>query len=130
LSGRNAQSEGTVRGYGIVVSHRKKELTHRMSYRLNVGDIPNGLNVLHHCDNPPCINTEHLFLGTQADNGADMKNKGRSTYGARNPNAKLTDEDIICIRKMDGLNREIAKTFDVSQHTISRIKARTIWRHI
>lgn len=65
-------------GYGqFAVSARKPETAHRMAWLLQRGEIPEGLQVLHKCDNRKCANVEHLFLGTQADNVADMMSKGR-----------------------------------------------------
>ena len=64
-------------GYGWLRRNGEEIRTHRLSYKLNVGPIPQGLHVLHHCDNPPCINPDHLFLGTHADNMKDARNKGR-----------------------------------------------------
>jgi hypothetical protein len=64
-------------GYGQIVYQGKFQLIHRISWRLNKGKIPNGLFVLHRCDNPLCFNPDHLFLGTQQDNLSDMRAKGR-----------------------------------------------------
>lgn len=72
--------------------------------------------VLHHCDNPPCVRFEHLFLGTQADNVADMNAKGR------NGNLRLTDAEVVAIRSMPGEQRDIAAAFGVSQSTVWRIR--------
>ncbi len=72
------------KGYGqIGVSHNKTAYTHRVSYTLFVGEIPKGLNVLHKCDRPSCLNPKHLFLGTQKDNMQDWKRKGRTTLGSK-----------------------------------------------
>jgi hypothetical protein len=86
--------------------------THRVAWELEHGPIPDGLCVLHRCDNPPCCNVDHLFLGTKADNNADMVAKGRAYRGPRlgriyqgesHVNAKLTDEAARAIR-----NRRLA----------------------
>lgn len=66
------------KGYGIAWDGKAMTGAHRVSYRVFVGEIPDGLFVLHRCDNPPCCNPEHLFLGTHLDNMKDMRNKGRS----------------------------------------------------
>lgn len=68
-------------GYGIFADHEPSRwrihFAHRISYRLTVGEIPNGLFICHHCDVPACVRPDHLFLGTQADNMADMRRKGK-----------------------------------------------------
>lgn len=64
-------------GYGRIKIGRKNEIASRVSYKIYKGAIPAGMLVLHHCDNPPCVNPEHLFLGTQADNMNDMYQKQR-----------------------------------------------------
>jgi hypothetical protein len=97
--------------------------------------------VCHHCDNPPCVNPEHLFLGTKADNSADMARKGRSVgfVGSRNPRALLTEAQVAEIRSrfIIGNNRyergngaALAAEFGVSHDLILRIASRRIWRHV
>lgn len=71
----------------------------RLSYELTYGPIPDGLWVLHKCDHPPCINPEHLFLGTPQDNQDDRKRKGRSLIGSLNHESKLTAETVATIRR-------------------------------
>ena len=66
------------KGYGKMLFNSKSTGTHRVAWELMNGPIPDGLCVLHTCDNPPCCNVDHLFLGTNADNAADRSAKGRS----------------------------------------------------
>jgi len=80
-------------GYGLLVKEQsttkkrgRHRTAHRLSWELHNGAIPKGLSVLHHCDNPPCVNPAHLFLGTQADNNRDMFAKGRNKIGRRKGN--------------------------------------------
>jgi hypothetical protein len=88
-------------GYGRGRYLGKKGSAHRFSWQINFGEIPTGMCVCHHCDNPACINPKHLFLGTHIDNMRDMRKKGRGAdfSGERNPRAKLTAQDVIEMRK-------------------------------
>jgi len=89
-------------GYGqIQISAGRYEKAHRVAYKLFTGPIPEGKHVLHKCDNPSCVNPKHLFLGTQSDNNADMRVKGRARYawGERSGSAKLTWPQVQKIRE-------------------------------
>lgn len=116
-------------GYGQFSVRGKKYATHRLSYELTHGEIPNGLFVCHHCDNPPCCNPEHLFLGTNQDNVRDMWAKGRGVnYVARgedHSNSKLTNMQVDEIRKRYAIGEsnqsELAREFKVSQGLIWQI---------
>jgi len=124
-------------GYGQFSYNSIPSYAHRVSWELVFGEIENGLCVLHKCDNPPCCNPNHLFLGTRADNNEDMENKGRSVkrgaLGEKNINAKLTAQDITNIkrlRKTGKPRKEVAALFDVSIATISRITSNKAWKHL
>lgn len=125
------QSGGRVNGRSSVAS--------RFSWQLAFGPIPAGMFVLHRCDNPPCVRPDHLFLGTNSDNMADMVNKGRYVSrerlprGEAHPCARLTEADVIEIRQRfaSGETRtSLAKTFGVSLSTVHDIIRRNIWRHV
>jgi hypothetical protein len=117
-------------GYGQFKYDGKVWLAHRFAWMLENGDIPEGMHVLHKCDNPKCVNTYHLFLGTHAQNMADRDDKGRHAIGEAKKNAKLTESDIVAIRSDDRLLREIAADYGVSQDVISQVKRRKAWRHV
>ena len=111
--------------------------SHRVVWEMTYGDIPAGLNVLHKCDIPFCVNPEHLFLGTQADNIRDMDAKGRrknpNFYGELNGYHKLTDIKVVEIRRLSSLGvpqRQIARGFHVSQYAVWAVINRKTWRHI
>lgn len=85
-------------GYGRIMVARVKYMAHRLSYYLNNGPIPDGYVVRHKCDNPSCINPEHLEVGTQADNIADKVSRGRQARGSGVGRAILTEESVREIR--------------------------------
>jgi len=111
------------KGYGKIKVGVGWKLAHRLSWEFAKGPIPGGIQVCHSCDNPGCVNPAHLFLGTQADNMADMVRKGRARPGYKFK-SKLTDEEKNAILLDPRLQAEIASDYGVHQATISRIKAR------
>lgn len=113
----------------------KKEYHHRVVYCLaNNIDLKSikHLVVRHKCDNPTCINPEHLELGTHQDNVNDREARGRGAdhVGSAHPRTKLTDEDILYIRRAAKTNKELAKQYDISISTVVKIVARINWKHI
>jgi hypothetical protein len=126
-------------GYGIFSIAGKMYAAHRMSFYLEHGEIPEGLFILHKCDNRPCVNPAHLYAGTKKQNTADMFERGRqghhkrrSLAGSANPNAKLTPaqvQEIIRRFQRGGITRTmLAFEFGVSPSTIGRIVAGEIWK--
>ena len=136
------------KGYPQLRILGKAEYAHRVAYGLWVRKLTDGLCVCHHCDNRKCVNPEHLFEGTNADNVLDMIKKGRNATGDRNGSrlhpekvvrgechgrVKLTGLDVIFIRMWaeSGLTQQsIAKAFNVNQAQISRIVYCKNWVHI
>ena len=103
------------KGYGRIQSKGKKWSAHRLSFTLSKGNILKGMSVCHSCDNPPCINPDHLWLGTMGDNMLDMMKKGRGRI------SKLSDEDKIKIKTMAGAGysqEDIARQFDTSLNVV------------
>lgn len=147
---------GKSKGYGRISVNGSPYSTHRIAYAERYGPIPDGMIVRHKCDNPPCCNPDHLELGTQADNIADMVSRGRHVPGPGRPrgtrstrpsgtpspniqgekhgNAKLADEDVIAIRleyRSGGVSqRELAYKFAVDPSRISRIVSGKDWTHL
>ena len=120
------------RGYGSLKVDGRETLAHRLMWELTNGPIPDGLCVCHRCDNPPCCNPDHLFLGTKKDNTLDALEKGRlfNPKGEQNPNAKLTADRVREIRSASGTIRELATRYGVSPALIGFIRQRRAWRHI
>jgi DNA-binding XRE family transcriptional regulator len=108
-------------GYGQMWVKGKKWASHRFSYFLHHGEIPENLLVCHRCDNPACVNPDHLFAGTNSDNMRDKVTKGRSP-------TKLSKEDVIAIRAAKGATQlQLAEKYGVSGPTICRIRTRQDW---
>lgn len=117
-------------GYGQLRREGSLIAAHRFLYEVFNGPIPEGKNVLHHCDTPPCVNPDHLFLGTQQDNLADMCAKGRQAKGATHGSAQLTENDVLAIRADDRLQKEIAVDYGISQSHVSNICSGRFWPHV
>lgn len=97
---------------------------HRLSWRIHFGEIPDGMCVLHKCDVRCCVNPQHLFLGTQADNVADMRAKSRGSQlrGDQHPRTKLSDAGVVIIRKSKESNVALAARFGISASRICTIR--------
>lgn len=109
------------------------DFAHRAINEILHGKIPDGLDVLHRCDNRPCIRDSHHWRGTHDENMQDMVIKGRSTIGEKNPNSTITEVEVLAIRDLasKGIpNHIIADVFKVSREMAYRIIARRTWAHI
>lgn len=104
--------------------------THRVAWELVNGPIPDGMFVLHRCDVPNCVRPDHLFLGTKADNSADMISKSRQKKGRDLPQTKLSAADVANIRESVEPQRVLADRYGVSRSTISYARTRRNWSHI
>ncbi|AUR96743.1 HNH nuclease [Vibrio phage 1.232.O._10N.261.51.E11] len=123
------------KGYGQIKipKARKQVYAHRLSYMIHKGEITEGMEVCHTCDNPSCVRPSHLFLGTSKDNAQDMKSKSRHLNGIKNNQAKLTDDKVRAIHRSakDGVSQsKIAKANGVGQSTIWKILHGHRWEHI
>lgn len=132
-------STGRQGGYGAVKVNGIDSRVHRVAWEIANGSIPDGLMVLHKCDNRPCFRPIHLFTGTAEDNSNDMESKGRSrrTLGPKGEDcgrSKLTEADVIEIRRLWSIGElsqvKIGKLFNVKQYAVFGIVHRVTWRHI
>lgn len=146
---KGGKNYATFRPYGSV---------HKLSFRLHKGEIPSGMLVCHKCDNPQCVRPSHLFLGTHKRNTEDMVSKGRhgsrthperwprgnthplhrdknlAARGVQNGNARLTELQVIAIKKMmtarSLTQHRIAEKFGVSKSTVIRIRNGVFWKEL
>ncbi len=115
-------------GYGVVKTSLGPEKAHRLSYRLHTAEIPRGRNVLHSCDNPPCVNPKHLSVGTRGDNMQDMWNRRRHPE----PKRKMTEEQEVAVCEFHMANGRAAKVtreeFSISNTQLYRLLERHGYR--
>ena len=116
----------TSAGYGLIYWQDELKYAHRLSLEFDDRPVPAKWHACHTCDNPPCVNPNHLFIGTPHDNVKDKVAKKRHAFGESHPNAKLTDTEVLEIRKLaseGGWQAELAKRFNVHPGHISVIVA-------
>ena len=120
--------------YGRLRVSGRPELAHRLSWKLHCHAIAPEQHVLHRCDNPPCVNPAHLFLGDQAANNADKIAKRRSRYGVSRGEdhgcAKLTVEQVLEIRASVGSSIQVGERFGISGRQVRDIRRRKAWAHL
>lgn len=121
-------------GYGKVKVDRKNLTAHRWSWLLHRGQIPDGLHVLHHCDVPGCVNPSpsHLWLGTNAENDADKRAKGRHFVQPIHREPKVSEDAVLEMRRLRGFETVVSlgKRFGLHYSQVSRIQRGLYWAHI
>jgi hypothetical protein len=124
-------------GYGQISINGKPEIASRVSFRLEYGEIPEGMFVCHWCDNPLCVNPAHLFLGTPADNIHDMDGKGRRVVapqlGSRHGCARLNEQQVAQIKARIAageFQNRLAIEFGVTPGAINHIAKARQWKHV
>jgi hypothetical protein len=125
------------RGYGMicdVTAPNRYRFVHRLAWEIHFGPIPEDLFVLHRCDVRHCVNPAHLFLGTHRDNVDDMMRKGRQGKGIRNGRSRVTDEQVIEIRRLYSLGKlsqgDLGRMFGVARSTIGMLVRGDTWPHL
>lgn len=120
-------------GYGQITFRGKNIAVHRLAYETYHGTLATDAVVCHMCDNPPCINPNHLYAGTHADNGRDKRVRRRSTFGERNAGHKLTEQQVLEIDsrlRAGESQRSLAAEYGIGQTTVSRINRRASWAYL
>jgi lambda repressor-like predicted transcriptional regulator len=141
------QGKPNHKGYGRYCVNRRIILAHRFAWEITNGPISDGLYICHTCDVPACVNPSHMFLGTKADNNADMRNKGRGvnppakvnktsfqkgvTSGENHPRAKMTEKDVreaIDLRKRGWSFKDLASKYGVKKSSIYNAVKGSTWQ--
>ena len=125
-------------GYGVFWLDGRNVAAHRLSWSIANGPIPDDGQILHHCDNPPCVKPAHLYCGSHADNMRDRTVRGRSgSHGLRGeqmPLASLKDQDVLRIRARYRprlvTQQQLADEYEVPLHVITDVIRRKTWRHL
>lgn len=118
-----------INGYGQFRWKRRTRIAHRESFLALVGPIPPGKVVMHNCDRPACCNPAHLRLGTQADNLADMRAKGRAPKGEA-CNSVLTEADVMAMRESRLQHKELAASLGCNYETVREARIGANWSHL
>lgn len=118
----------TIKKYGYLYFKGKAIRAHRLSYALHKGTLTNEIFVCHSCDNPTCVNPDHLWLGSHTDNIRDMIRKGRRSK--KIPNPKLTPFQVVEIRESSDRAISLAARYSVSRKTINNIKSGSTWKMV
>lgn len=119
-------------GHGSIRREQRSRRAHRVSWEIYRGEIAVGLCVLHKCDNPPCVNPDHLYLGTHLDNARDRESRRRRSMprGEKHPRAKLTRDDVLDIRRRVAageIQRVIGQDYGLTQARVSEVALRHSW---
>jgi hypothetical protein len=125
------QGQRSIEGYGKIKVDNKNWRAHRLAYLLFVGEIPDGMIVCHRCDNPPCCNPDHLFLGTHLDNVADKVCKNRQAKGSDLPQKKYGIAHVEEVRRLKNLgltHADIAIKMGISEGQVSYLSKGTTGR--
>lgn len=121
-------------GHGQFFFEGRVQPAARAAWLMFNGPLNSNIHVCHRCDNPPCVNLNHLFTGTHADNMRDMRQKGRmvmpKSQGVHNSSAVLTEKQVLEIRESQEMGIVLARIYNVSRSTISEIRLRKTWAHL
>lgn len=122
------------KGYGRIQRRQKELKAHRVSWEQTFGPIPEGLCVLHKCDNRKCVNPDHLWLGTRSDNNKDRMLKGRSRprRGSTNGMAGISEQTAVRVKMLRGVVTQqlLADALGMSQGSIAKVSLGRTWKHL